>query len=134
MFTHNIYNCTGQWPFSVTQLSVVWNKGLYKNTVDHVENMGAAILCFNFSVRMWMQSLCLVHNHFFFFSLSLSFKKGRHFPGSRDRTLDVVFTDPVQGKILISALIRGDCNINSAYIGWLSVHSGVAHLLAGTLL
>lgn len=55
--------------------------------------MGTDMLCFNFSVRK--RSLCLVHNQFL--------RKGIHFPGSYSV---VVFTDPVQGKIPISALLR----------------------------
>lgn len=48
---------------------------------------------------------------FFFF-----FFKGIHFPGSRDRTLVVVFTDPVLGKSYKdpNKCFVTNCNRNSA--------------------
>lgn len=67
--------------------------------VDHKENMGTDILCLNFSVRM--RGLCLVHNHFF-----RKKKKKRHtFPRIPRSYSVVVFTDPVQSKIPISAFL-----------------------------
>lgn len=61
---------------------------LYKNTAYHVENMGIAILCLNFSVSMQMRACAW---------FTTTFKKGIHVPGSRDRTRVVVFADPVLG-------------------------------------
>lgn len=78
--------------------------------------------------------LCLVYNHFFFLFF---FFKGIHFPGSRDRTLVVVFTDPVLvslTKILISASLLTAIEILHNHRLAISARSGVAHLLAGTLL